>query len=880
MTETNHLNHKDIYGSNEIRKLFIEFFRSKKHHFLESAPLIPHNDPSLMFVNAGMVPFKNIFLGSEKPLNTRVVSCQKCVRAGGKHNDLDNVGYTTRHHTFFEMLGNFSFGDYFKEDAIKYAWEFLTSKQYMGFSPEKLYITVYHEDDEAFDIWHDVIQFDKDSMNNNSSYPHIIKIPTNDNFWSMGKTGPCGPCSEIFYDCGERADKEASFAIDEQGNDLFGTRFIEIWNLVFMQYNQLDDGSKIALPATAIDTGCGLERLVAVKNYDLGNSSNENICTNYDIDIFQALKQQIKHHIPQSISTNITQKIDYEICYNIISDHLRSISFLIADGVMPSNEGRGYVLRRIMRRAMRYVYNMNYKDPVIYKLVSSLVGKMAEQYPELKRAESLIAEITQQEEQRFGKTLDNGMKLLQDELDKLKNSRQNEVEISAMLSGEISFKLYDTYGFPLDLTEKIATDYGFSVDKKSFAEYMQQQKIRARAAWKGSGEQVDDVLWYDLFEQQGATEFLGYSHNSSTGKIIGLISNNELVEFIEHNANDEMEIGILLNQTPFYAESGGQIGDIGQITHDNYVLNIHNTQKKIGKLHVHLAKINQPIKISVGDIITAHINSDIRNKVRANHSVTHLLHAVLRKQLGSHITQKGSLVTPNKLRFDFSHPKALSVNQIQNIELIVNQLIIQNSPVNTQILPIKQAIDQGAMALFGEKYDDLVRVVDMGILDANNAQQDNYNETNNAESEIDNIPNEDQYSIELCGGTHVKNTGDIGSFKIISESAIASGVRRIEAITGIETVKYISNLENNISNIAALLKIGDNNIYERIEQVIAERKSFEKEIAKLKLQINLQNVQYEPELLNNNLPFLSQIFNDVSSKDLRTISDKIKTKNN
>lgn len=795
-----------MHSVSQIRSKFLEFFEKNGHKVVSSSPLVPHNDPTLMFTNAGMVQFKDVFTQNETRNYKRAASSQKCVRAGGKHNDLDNVGYTARHHTFFEMLGNFSFGDYFKEGAIKLAWEFLTKE--LDISPDKLFITVYHTDDEAFDIWKKV-----------SGFPDkkIMRVPTSDNFWSMGNTGPCGPCSEIFYDHGDKI--EGKWQLDNEGNDLFGDRFIEIWNLVFMQYEKLPSGEQIDLPAPSIDTGMGLERMAAVM---------QGVHDNYDIDLFKSLIEAAQNALGSNDKKHFNS-------YRVIADHLRSVSFLLADGVMPSNEGRGYVLRRIMRRAMRHARQIGCKQPVIYKLVPALIKEMGEAYPELVRAHDLITEILKLEEERFGETLDRGLKLLDDETSSLK--------AGGTLSGEIAFKLYDTYGFPLDLTVDILRTKNIGVDEKGFSEYMAEQKKRARAAWKGSGEQADDEIWFHIKEEYGATEFLGYEATQAQAKVVAIITDGMKVDTIHKGA----KVQIVLNQTPFYGESGGQEGDTGIIKTDEAEIVISDTKKYVGGLHAHIGKITKG-EVKEHDVVTAIVDRQRRLQIRANHSATHILHAVLREILGEHVTQKGSLVSQNRLRFDISHPKAISAEDINIVETKVNNIIRQNSKVGTKIMKPEDAVKAGAMALFGEKYGDEVRVVNMGL-----------------DSEKD-------YSVELCGGTHVNRTGDIGIFKIVSESAIAAGIRRIEAVTAEGALEYIGETEKNLAKIAGLLKVAKEEAPDRIQALLDERKKIEKELAKARKDAAMGGGDSgsASEIING-ISFIGKNFGDVPPKDLRAI---------
>ena len=808
-------------STQDVRSAFLDFFGENDHKIIKSSPLVPHNDPTLMFTNAGMVQFKNVFTGVESPPTPpRATSSQKCVRAGGKHNDLDNVGYTARHHTFFEMLGNFSFGDYFKEQAIVYAWEFLTKT--LALPKDRLGVTVYHTDEEAFDLWKKI-----------SGLPDskILKIPTKDNFWAMGDTGPCGPCSEVFYDHGENA-AQGKWQLDKNGNDLFGDRFIEIWNLVFMQYEQVDADNRINLPKQSVDTGMGLERVAAIL---------QNVHDNYDIDLF-------KHLI--AISQDITGNNDDKLyaSHKIIADHIRSTSFLIADGVNPSNEGRGYVLRRIMRRAMRHIHILGAKNITMHKLVPALVLEMGEAYPELKRAEATITETIKNEEARFRETLDRGLKLLEEEKSNLSGEK--------ILSGKAAFKLYDTYGFPLDLTQDILRNDNIAVDTQEFEQSMAEQKSRARAAWKGSGDSKTQGIWIDILENNQPTEFLGYTSAKASAILLAIVKNGKLVKTAK--TGDKVEL--LFNQTPAYAESGGQVGDIGVITKLGKTIGeFSDTSKPIDGLHVHHTKITAE-KIAIGDEIDIEIDSQKRNLIKANHSATHLLHAVLRKQLGEHISQKGSLVDAEKLRFDISHNQAISAEQLSDIEREVNRLIWQNSMVETKVMKSEDAIKSGAMALFGEKYSDEVRVLSMGASDGDNS-----------------------YSIELCGGTHVNRTGNIGLFKIISEAAIASGVRRIEALTNERAFEYLSTQDSICKNISAEFKITSNEILDRISTLQTSQKQLQKDLSAAKKQVAMggdgASGGAEFEQINS-INFLGKHFSEMPPKELRGIAEELLKKSN
>ncbi len=805
----------------EVRKSFLEFFRSKGHEIVPSAPLLPHNDPTLMFTNAGMVPFKNVFVGKEELKGkssgkvVKAASVQKCVRAGGKHNDLDNVGYTARHHTFFEMLGNFSFGDYFKEHAIQYAWEYLT--KVLNLPEEKLLVTVYHNDDDAFNIWKKVAKLPDEK---------IIRITSDDNFWAMGDTGPCGPCSEIFYDHGP------SIAGGPPGSpEQDGDRFIEIWNLVFMQFEKHEDGSRTNLPKPCIDTGMGLERITTIM---------QNVHDNYEIDIFKNLIAASKE-----ISKREGEK--YEVSHRVIADHLRSSCFLIADGILPSNEGRGYVLRRIMRRAMRHCHILDPKHTWFYKMIPALIENMGAAYPELQRAESLLTQTLKSEEEKFRETLDNGLKILEGELKGVKSGGE--------LKGEIAFKLYDTYGFPLDLTQDILRSKNIKVDIKGFDEAMEKQREQARANWAGSGEQSAGELWLNIAKKNPSTEFTGYTTLKSRAEIASIVVGDK-----EINKAPVGEAAIITNQTPFYAESGGQAGDTGIIYSDKFKFEVVTT-KKFGGLFVHFGKIISG-EASVGDDVNLEVNGQRRDALKRNHSATHILHAVLRRKLGDHISQKGSLVEADYLRFDFSNQKAVSKEQLAEIEREVNQIIIQNSESTTRVMPIKQAMESGAVALFGEKYGDEVRVVSMGL------EQDN----------------DKKYSIEFCGGTHVSRTGDIGLFKITKELAVASGVRRIEAVTGNKAVEYIQGREGIISSVQDRLKTSPEDFDNRISGLMNEKKNLEGQISDLKKKLVMggeagkSSSGVAAENING-VAFIGQKLAGIEPKDLRGLIDSYKKQN-
>ena len=710
---------------NQIRETFLKYFEKNDHKIVESSNLVPNNDPTLMFANSGMVQFKNVFTGLEKRGYQRATTSQKCVRAGGKHNDLENVGYTPRHHTFFEMLGNFSFGDYFKEKAIYYAWDLITKD--FGLDKNRLYVTVFHEDDEAFNFWKKIAGF-----NDN----RIIRISTSDNFWSMGETGPCGPCSEIFYDHGDHLKGGLPGSKDEDGD-----RFIEIWNLVFMQYEQVSKDKRINLPKPSVDTGMGLERIAALL---------QGTHDNYETDHFKKLIQSTSDIVKKKPDKNNLSS------FRVIADHLRASSFLIAEGVLPSNEGRGYVLRRIMRRGMRHSHLLGSKEPVFFNIFETLKNEMSGNYPELKRAESLIKETLKMEEEKFLILLDRGIKILNEEITK----------IDKVLPGDVAFKLYDTYGFPLDLTEDILRNKSLSIDTKKFQLLMQESRELAKKNWKGSGDAAVEDIWFSVKDKLGATEFLGYETNQAEGVVLSLFKDNKEVD--ELRSSDEGMI--ITNQTPFYGESGGQVGDTGEIVSGDFKFEVSDVQKKLGDLFVHYGKvINGTIKVN--ENVEMKINETQRNNTRAYHSATHLLHESLRRVLGTHVTQKGSLVEPSRLRFDFSHMKPISPEEINKIEQFVNSMVSKKTDVRTRLMTPDEAVENGALALFGEKYGEEVRVLSMGD------------------------DNGKYFSTELCGGTHVKNTGDIGKFKITSQSSIAAGIRRIEALRDKQLEDYLKNKE-------------------------------------------------------------------------------------
>ncbi len=762
---------------NDIRGTFIDFFRKNGHEHVPSSPLVPRNDPTLMFTNAGMVQFKNVFTGMETAPFKRAVTSQKCVRAGGKHNDLDNVGYTARHHTFFEMLGNFSFGDYFKDTAIEFAWTLVT-KDY-GLDKKRLLVTVYSEDGEAFALWRKIAGLPED---------RIIRISTSDNFWSMGETGPCGPCSEIFFDHGPGIPGGPPGSPDADGD-----RFIEIWNLVFMQYEQVSKTERFDLPRPSIDTGMGLERVAAVL---------QGVHNNYETDLFLSLIRA------SAEITGVAAEGAALPSHRVIADHLRASSFLIADGVLPSNEGRGYVLRRIMRRAMRHAHLLGQEEPLLYRLLPVLVREMGQAYPELIRGQALIGETLKLEEIRFRKTLARGLSLL--------DEASGSLRPGDTLAGDVSFKLYDTYGFPLDLTEDALKARNIRVDVEQFNAAMAQQKAEARKAWAGSGEAATDKLWFDLFDKTGATEFLGYETEIAEGEIVALIKAGKPVKQLKKG-----EEGIVIvNQTPFYGESGGQVGDRGVIMGPKGIhFDVHDTQKKLGKIFAHIGVVQKgPLK--VGDAVELHAGAARRAATRANHSATHLLHEALRETLGTHVTQKGSLVDPEKLRFDFAHPKPLSKDELAKVEDLANAVILQDSPVVTRLMAVDDAIASGAMALFGEKYGEEVRVVTMG-----EATHDDKGAR--------------AFSVELCGGTHVRATGEIGLVRIMQESAVAAGVRRIEALTGNAARAHLVAQDAALRQAASILRVQSAEVPARVADLLEERKRLERELSEAKKKLAL-----------------------------------------
>ena len=797
-------------GVNDIRKGFLDFFARNNHQVVPSSSLVPRNDPTLMFTNAGMVQFKNVFTGLEKRPYSRAVTAQKCVRAGGKHNDLDNVGYTARHHTFFEMLGNFSFGDYFKDRAIELAWTLVT-KDY-ALPKDRLLITVYVDDDDAFRLWKKIAGL-PDSK--------ILRIAGADNFWAMGDTGPCGPCSEIFYDHGPHIPGGPPGSPDAEGD-----RFIEIWNLVFMQYEQLEGGKRIDLPRPSIDTGMGLERIAAVL---------QGTHDNYAIDLFVSLIRVIAE------LTGVDAEGPQKASHRVIADHLRASAFLIADGVLPSNEGRGYVLRRIMRRAMRHAELLGAKEPLMWKLVPVLTREMGQAYPELLRAETLITETLKLEETRFRRTLERGLAILDEKSAGLKKG--------AMFDGETAFTLYDTYGFPLDLTQDALRSRGISVDVASFSDAMERQREKARASWAGSGDTAQESVWFALRERIGATEFLGYETETAEGVVAALVKDGKEVSELKKGEDGS----VVMNQTPFYAESGGQVGDTGEMRREGVRLVVSDTQKKAGDLFAHLVKVEQGA-VKVGDPLLMDVDHARRSAIRQNHSATHLLHEALRQVLGDHVAQKGSLVAPDRLRFDFSHPKPMSPDEIERVEDIANDMVLQNTPVTTRLMAVDDAIASGARALFGEKYGDEVRVVAMGEGGGNTMG----------------------WSVELCGGTHVRRTGDIGVISLVGEAGVAAGVRRIEALTGKAARKAANKQLQVVKAAAAELKVPLEEMPGRIEELLDERKKLERDLSGAKKKLAMGGGKSEAGDVRqvNGVKLLARAVSGIELKDLRSLADE------
>lgn len=804
---------------NDIRSTFLNYFDRQGHRVLPSSPLVPRNDPTLMFTNCGMVQFKNLFTGVETRDYTRATTAQKCVRAGGKHNDLDNVGYTARHHTFFEMMGNFSFGDYFKEEAIFYAWEMITKE--LCIPKEKLIVTVYHDDNEAVALWKKIAGLSDDK---------IIRIATNDNFWMMGPTGPCGPCSEIFYDHGDHIWGGPPGSPEEDGD-----RYVEIWNLVFMQYEQFEDGARIPLAAQSIDTGMGIERVAA-----LLQGTNDN----YSTDLVRNLIEASAH------ATSTDPDGPEKTHHRVIADHLRSTSFLIADGVLPSKDGRGYVLRRIMRRAMRHAHLIGAVDPLMHRLVPALVQQMGAAYPEIVQAQSTIEETLYQEETRFRTTLDKGLRLLEDEV--------TDLRAGGALPGATAFKLYDTFGFPLDLTQDALREKGMSVDIDGFDTAMAAQKTKARAAWSGSGEMADDTIWFDVLDAHGATDFLGYDTERAEGQIVSLVSNGAQVETSAHGTS----VQLVLNQTPFYAESGGQIGDRGLVVTETGTVTITDT-RKTADLFIHIGTVTAG-SITNGQAAKLQVDEVRRISIRANHSATHLLHEALRRSLGDHVTQRGSLNADDRLRFDFSHNQALTAAQLRQVQTEVNSIIRQNSYVETRIMTPDGARTLGAQALFGEKYGDEVRVVSMGHL-----------------SESGKGASKDTYSLELCGGTHVRQTGDIGGFVLLSDGASSAGVRRIEALTGAVADTYIQNQFKCMSEVAITLKVQPVEVALRAQQLLDERKTLQNEVANLRREVAMSggsDMALNEPIIAGGKGFLAQVLQGVTGRDLPALVDAHKVK--
>ncbi|ACA20121.1 alanyl-tRNA synthetase [Methylobacterium sp. 4-46] len=800
-------------GVNEIRSTFLDYFAKHGHEVVPSSPLVPRNDPTLMFTNAGMVQFKNVFTGVEKRPYHRAATAQKCVRAGGKHNDLDNVGYTARHHTFFEMLGNFSFGDYFKPLAIELAWNLVTKE--FGLDRSKLLVTVYADDDDAATLWRKIAGFPEE---------RIIRIGTSDNFWQMGDTGPCGPCSEIFIDQGPELWGGPPGSPEEDGD-----RFLEFWNLVFMQYEQIEPGNRVGLPRPSIDTGMGLERMAAIL---------QGVKSNYDTDLFRSLIDAVAHQVgrpPEGAQT---------ASYRVIADHLRAASFLVADGVLPGNEGRGYVLRRIMRRAMRHAQLLGARDPMMYRLVPTLVREMGQAYPELVRAESLISETLRLEETRFRRTLERGLSILDAETRDLSEGQN--------LSGETAFTLYDTYGFPLDLTQDALKSRGIGVDTDAFKAAMERQRAAARAAWAGSGEAATETLWYALRERVGATEFLGYEAETAEGVVTALVRGGVEVEALASG-----EEGLLVvSQTPFYGESGGQVGDTGTVAAAGLRARVTDTEKKLGDLFVHHVAVEEG-RLTVGQAVELRVDHARRAAIRAHHSATHLLHEALRQVLGDHVAQKGSLVSPERLRFDFSHPKPMNDDEVAAVEEMANRVLLQNGPVVTKLMAVDDAIATGARALFGEKYGDEVRVVSMGEDQGGDGRRRTF-------------------SVELCGGTHVGRTGEIGLITVVGEGAVASGVRRIEAMTGDAARRHLAEESRRLAAVAGLLKVPPAEAADRLAALIEDRRRLERELseARRKLAMGGGGAGEEPVREVAGVKLMARSVEGVEMRDLKSLADE------
>jgi len=805
---------KDMSGVNEIRSTFLDYFRKNEHEVVPSSPLVPRNDPTLMFVNAGMVQFKNVFTGLETRSYSRATTAQKSVRAGGKHNDLDNVGYTARHLTFFEMLGNFSFGDYFKERAIELAWNLITKE--FGLPKDKLLVTVYHTDDEAVGYWKKIAGFSDD---------RIIRIATSDNFWAMGDTGPCGPCSEIFIDRGEHIWGGPPGSPEEDGD-----RFLEFWNLVFMQYEQVTKDERVDLPRPSIDTGMGLERMASIL---------QGVESVFETDLFR--------HLIDATASALGRGPDADnvASFRVIADHLRSSAFLVADGVLPSNEGRGYVLRRIMRRAMRHAQLLGANEPLMWKLVPALVREMGQAYPELGRGEALITETLKLEETRFGKTLARGLGLLADATASLGDGD--------MLDGETAFKLYDTYGFPLDLTQDALRQRNISVNLAGFTEAMERQKAEARANWAGSGEAATETVWFSVREKAGATEFLGYETEQAEGIVLSLVKDGAVVDA----AKEGEQVAVVVNQTPFYGESGGQMGDTGVISGEGFSIEVSDTQKKADGLFVHYGTVTKGA-VKTGVAVELKVDHARRSRLRANHSATHLIHEALREVLGTHVAQKGSLVAPERLRFDISHNKPIAPQELEEVERMANEIVVQNSPVTTRLMSVDDAIAEGAMALFGEKYGDEVRVVSMG-------------------TGVSGAKANRPYSVELCGGTHVRSTGDIGLVRIVADSAVAAGVRRIEALTGEAARRHLDEQDRRLKAAAATLKVAPGDVPARVEALLDERKKLERELTEARKKLALggssANGAAEERETVAGVGFLGKSVSGVTPKDLKPLAD-------
>jgi len=800
----------ELRSINAIRSTFLDYFAKNGHEVVASSPLVPRNDPTLMFTNAGMVQFKNVFTGVEKRPYSTAATSQKCVRAGGKHNDLDNVGYTARHHTFFEMLGNFSFGDYFKERAIELAWNLITKE--FDLPKDKLLVTVYHTDDEAADLWKKIAGF---------SDSKIIRIPTSDNFWQMGDTGPCGPCSEIFIDQGDKLWGGPPGSPEEDGD-----RFLEFWNLVFMQYEQIEPGNRIPLPKPSIDTGMGLERISAIL---------QGVHSNYDTDLFRTLIDAVAH------ATGVTPEGDRKASHRVIADHLRTSCFLVADGVLPSNEGRGYVLRRIMRRAMRHAQLLGAKEPLMYRLVPALVREMGLAYPELIRAEALITETLRLEETRFRKTLERGLAILDEETRNLGKGQS--------LSGDTAFTLYDTYGFPLDLTQDALKPRGIAVDTEGFNAAMERQREKARAAWSGSGEAATETVWFAVKERTGATEFLGYDTETAEGVVLALLKDGREVQELKAGESGL----VVLNQTPFYGESGGQVGDTGIMQGEGARVFVTGTEKKLGDLFVHHGTVENGA-LRLNQSLELVVDHERRSAVRSNHSATHLLHEALRQVLGDHVAQKGSLVAPDRLRFDFSHPKPIEDAELAKVEEIANRVLLQNEPVVTKLMAVDEAIESGARALFGEKYGDEVRVVSMGKGDNNRA-----------------------FSVELCGGTHVNRTGDIGVITIVGENPVAAGVRRIEAMTGDAARRYLAEESRRLREVASLLKTPVDEVSARLTALLEERRKLERDLAEARRKLAMGgggSSGGDPIKDVAGIKLMARAVTGVEMKDLKSLADE------